>query len=205
MEFYRKERSKETLDEHIKFVKGKLNKANKNLDKEICLIERLDDRMCQDDTNNKRLTNKNKQSIEAAYETTLILSGKKFSNYPKRIKTRAGQVKYIKIGCIIISLIFLANAVKNKRINTTDINQTSIETHFKALKGLTEHEVKDQASQIHAITKEITKKTTNIDSSDHLENAIGLPTVDEYNKLAKSKGDSCRIGKVNNVWQKVCD
>ena len=33
MEFYRKERSKETLDEHIKFFKGKLNKANKNLDK----------------------------------------------------------------------------------------------------------------------------------------------------------------------------
>jgi hypothetical protein len=176
MEFYRKERSKETLDEHIKFVKGKLNR-----------------------------TNNNKKSLETVSEAPLMVSRKQLSNYPPRINKISGQLKFIKIGFLIISIIFLANVFKNKQLNTTDITQTSIEKSLNALKDLTEHDIKDQVDQLPATTKEETNKATNIDQSDYLKNTIGLPSVDEYNKLSKSKGASCRIGKVNNVWQKVCD
>jgi hypothetical protein len=179
LEFYRKERSKETNEQHIKYVKENFVKNKPKPESKLIEIKPSDDRK----------------------------PVRQFSKgYKKRINKR--DLKLLKYVFMSIPLIFLIKAFPNKplalkflpsEIKTTQTVRSKIEEHQENNPGSLEGQSTSPSPSIVS-----TKQPFTVDREGYLNNAIGLPSVDQYNKLAKSKGDDCQIAKVNNVWQRVC-
>lgn len=198
MEIYRKERSQQTLDEHIKYVNEKLNRPNTKLDQDIKLIEK---------SPNTLLDHKIKPSDKSDDATSTTTGETLISPYKKnsRHSRKSDQSNYIKHGAIILLIIFIAAIAENKTSILQGIPHTSLSNHLKTFRELSGRKIEEQKNQFNTIVNEGKTKIINKDSVDYLKNSIGLPSVDQYNKLAKSKGDNCQIKKVDDVWQRVCE
>jgi hypothetical protein len=177
LEFFRKERSKETNEQHIKYVKENFVKNKPKSDSKAIHIKPSDDR------------------------TPVLQLSKEYKN---RINKR--DLKLMKYVFMSIPLIFLIKAYPNKNLelkfHSSEIKTT--QTVRPKIKEDQENKLNRQDGQLTSLPTVSTKQSFTTDREGYLNNAIGLPSVDQYNKLAKSKGDDCQIAKVNNVWQRVC-
>lgn len=192
IEVYRKERSQQTLDEHINYVKGKLSRPNKKLDQEIKLMEKSPNTLF--DQKIKR-SYKGEEVTNITTGDTLILPYRKSSRY----------LSYIKHGALILVIILFFVVAQNKTSKIQGIDNTSLPSSFNTSRELSARKIEGPKKQFNAIVNEGSTKMINKDRVDYLKNSIGLPSVDQYNKLAKAKGDNCQIKKVDDVWQRVCE
>jgi hypothetical protein len=177
LEFYRKERSKETNEQHIQYVKENFAKNKPKPESNLIQIK------------------------PSAHRISARQSSK---GYTKDI--HKSVLKHLKFALMSMPFIFLITAYPNKSFELKFHPSETKATQTVRPETAERQEIRPDRQESQSTSAAIVSRTQpfTADRKTYLENTIGLPSVDQYNKLAKSKGDDCQIAKVNDVWQRVC-